>query len=171
VAGVKALAIAAQRSFARARPSGVKVIAGAPLLAEGMTFADFQELADGGVSMIGEIGIGPVRDTGTAAQMVSWAREAGLRSLTHTGGPSTPISRQMTAEDVLEIDPDVIGHINGGHTAPSSREIRCLCERCNRAIEIVHNGNEFAALLALRIARDRKQLDRVTPTVGARGEA
>jgi enamidase len=77
----------------------------------------------------------------------------------------------MTAEDVLEIDPDVIGHINGGHTAPSSREIRCLCERCNRAIEIVHNGNEFAALLALRIARDRKQLDRVTPTVGARGEA
>jgi enamidase len=24
-------------------------------------------------------------------------------------------------------------------------QVRCLCERCGRAVEIVHNGNELAA--------------------------
>ena len=36
-----------------------------------------------------------------------------------------------------------------------------LCERSKRAIEIVHNGNERAALFALRTAREMGQLERV----------
>ena len=36
-----------------------------------------------------------------------------------------------------------------------------LCEKSSRALEIVHNGNEKAALLTLRTARELKQLDRV----------
>jgi enamidase len=67
----------------------------------------------------------------------------------------------MRAEEILEIDPDVIGHINGGHTAFAHKEIRCLCEGCGRALEIVHNGNEFAALYALRTAKETGQLDRI----------
>jgi enamidase len=62
---------------------------------------------------------------------------------------------------VLAADADVIGHINGGHTALPDDQIVCLCERCARAIELVHNGNQRAALLALRTAKERGQLERV----------
>jgi len=62
---------------------------------------------------------------------------------------------------VLEADADIIGHINGGHTALPDDQILCLCEQCQRGIELVHNGNERAALLALRAAKDLGQLDRV----------
>ena len=55
-AGVKALAILAHRSFANLRPSGVKVHAGAVLLEDGLTEADFVEMAASGVKLVGEIG-------------------------------------------------------------------------------------------------------------------
>jgi enamidase len=62
---------------------------------------------------------------------------------------------------VLAADPDVIGHINGGHTALPDDQIITLCERSPRALEIVHNGNERAALLTVRTAQALNQLDRV----------
>ena len=40
-------------------------------------------------------------------------------------------------------------------------EIRCLCEGCSRGVEIVHNGNELAALFAMRTAFELKQPERV----------
>jgi enamidase len=40
-------------------------------------------------------------------------------------------------------------------------QIVALCEKSSRALEIVHNGNEKAGLLALRTAKELKQLDRV----------
>jgi enamidase len=40
-------------------------------------------------------------------------------------------------------------------------QIRALCERSERALEIVHNGNERAALFTLRTAKELKQLHRV----------
>jgi len=55
----------------------------------------------------------------------------------------------------------VIGHINGGHSALPDDQIVCLCESCQAGLEIVHNGNERAALLTLNTARELKQLDRV----------
>lgn len=35
----------------------------------------------------------------------------------HTGGPSIPGSSLIDKDMVLETDADVIGHVNGGHTA------------------------------------------------------
>jgi len=55
----------------------------------------------------------------------------------------------------------VIGHINGGHTALPDDQIRCLCESCHRGLELVHNGNERAALYTLRTAKELNQLERV----------
>ena len=85
-----------------------------------------------------------------AKRMVAWARKYGIQSTIHTGGPSIPGSGLIDKDVVLEADADVIGHINGGHTALPLDQIRCLCEQCKRAIEIVHNGNEKAALFALQ---------------------
>ena len=161
VVGVKALAITAQRAYANFRPGGVKVLAGAPVLENGMVESDFAELAAAGVTLLGEVGLGTVKAGAEAKQMVAWARKAGIQSTIHTGGPSVPGSGYIDADTVLEADADIIGHINGGHTALPLSQIRCLCEGCRRSIEIVHNGNELAGLTALRYARELGQLDRV----------
>ena len=93
--------------------------------------------------------------------MVAWARKYGIQSTIHTGGPSIPGSGLIDKDVVLEADTDVIGHINGGHTALPDGQIRCICEGCKRGLELVHNGNERAALVALRTAKELGQLERV----------
>jgi enamidase len=161
IIGLKALAITAQRSFANFRPAGVKLLAGAPMIERGMVESDFAELAAGGVTLLGEVGLGSVKAGYEAKEMVAWARKYGIQSTIHTGGPSVPGSGYIDADTVLEADADIIGHINGGHTALPLSQIRCLCEGCGRGIEIVHNGNELAGLAALRFAKELGQLDRV----------
>jgi enamidase len=161
VIGVKALAITAQRAFSSFRPGGVKVHAGAPVLEQGMVEEDFKEMAAAGVKLLGEVGLGGVKQGEEAKRMVAWAREYGIQSTIHTGGPSIPGSGLIDADVVLEADADVIGHINGGHTALPIAQIRCLCEQCTRAIEIVHNGNALAALYAMRTAIELRQPERI----------
>jgi enamidase len=161
IVGLKAMAIFAQRAFHAFRPGGVKIYAGAPVIEHGMVEEDFKELAAAGVTILGEVGLGSVKDGKTAHQMVSWARKYGIQSTIHTGGPSIPGSSLIDKDMVLETDADVIGHVNGGHTALPDDQITALCERSTRALEIVHNGNERAALLTLRTAMELKQLGRV----------
>jgi enamidase len=161
IVGLKAMAIFAQRAFHAFRPGGVKIYAGAPVIEHGMVEDDFKELAAAGVKILGEVGLGSVKDGKTARQMVAWARKYGIQSTIHTGGPSIPGSSLIDKDMVLETDADVIGHVNGGHTALPDDQITALCERSTRALEIVHNGNERAGLLALRTAMELKQLDRV----------
>jgi enamidase len=161
VVGVKAMAIFAQRAFTAFRPGGVRIHAGAPVIEHGMVEEDFKDLAAAGVTMLGEVGLGSVKDGTTARQMVGWARKWGIQSTIHTGGPSIPGSSLIDKDIVLAADADVIGHINGGHTALPDDQIIALCEQSPRALEIVHNGNEKAALLTLRTAKELKKLDRV----------
>jgi enamidase len=161
VVGLKALAIASQRWYENFRPSGMKVLAGAPILEQGMVEDDFRDLADAGVKLLGEVGLGTVKDGKTARQMVDWARKYGIQSTIHTGGPSIPGSGLIDADMVLETGTDVIGHINGGHSALPDDQIVCLCESCTAGLEIVHNGNGRAALLTLNTARELKQMERI----------
>ena len=160
VIGLKALAIVAAKAFANARPGGVKVHAGAPILEEGLTETDFAEMAAGGVKRLGEIGLGSARTPETAGPMVGWARAHGMTSTIHTGGPSIPGSSAIDAEIVLGIAPDVVGHINGGPTAMSKADIERLVGS-TMALEIVHNGNGAAALTTIELARSAGALDRV----------
>ncbi len=161
IVGLKALAIASQRWYENFRPSGVKVHAGAPVIEHGMEEHDFKDLADAGVKLLGEVGLGTVKDGETARQMVAWARKYGIQSTIHTGGPSIPGSGLIDKDVVLAADTDVIGHVNGGHSALPDDQIVCLCEQCTRGLEVVHNGNERAALLTVNTARELGQLDRV----------
>jgi enamidase len=161
IVGLKAMAIAAQRWYENFRPSGMKVHAGAPVIEHGMVEEDFKELAAAGVTLLGEVGLGTVKDGKTAQQMVSWARKYGIQSTIHTGGPSIPGSGLIDADMVMETGTDVIGHINGGHSALPDDQIICLCEGCKAAFEIVHNGNERAAVLTVNTARELGKLDQV----------
>lgn len=161
IVGLKAMAIFHQRAYANLRPSSVKVLAGAPIVEQGMVESDFAELAAAGVRLLGEIGLGSVKTGGEAAQMVAWARKYGMQSTIHTGGPSIPGSGLMNAQTVLEADADMIGHINGGHTALPDDDVRRLVEHSSRGLELVHNGNLRSALVTLRLARECGQLGRV----------
>jgi enamidase len=161
IVGLKAFAISSQRIFAAARPAGVKVHGGAPVIEQGMVEEDFKEMAEAGVKLLGEVGLGGVKTGEEAKKMVAWARKYGIQSTIHTGGPSIPGSGLIDKDVILEADPDVIGHINGGHTALPDAQITCLCESCKRGLEIVHNGNERAALLTLRTAKELGDLHRV----------
>ncbi len=161
IVGLKAMAISAQRQFENFRPSGVKFLSGAPPIEHGMTEEDFAELARAGVRQIGEVGLGSVKDAETARQMVAWARKYGMKSMTHTGGPSIAGSALIDKDVVLAADADVMAHINGGPTALPDDQIIALCKSCERGIEIVHNGNPRAALVALRTATEIGALHRV----------
>ena len=131
ILGLKAMAIASQRWYENFRPSGMKVHAGAPVIEKGMVEQDFKDLADAGVTLLGEVGLGTVKDGKTDADMV------------------------------METGTDIIGHINGGHSALPDDQIICLCENCKAAFEIVHNGNERAAVLTINTARELGKLDQV----------
>lgn len=165
IVGVKALAITAQRAFEGMRAAGVgggvKVLAGAPIIEQGMVEQDFAEMAAAGVRLLGEIGLGSVKAGKEARQMVSWARKYGMQSTIHTGGPSIPGSGLIDKDVVLEADADIIGHINGGHTALPYVQVCELCERSTRAIEIVHNGNERIGILTAKHAMELKCPHRV----------
>src|SRR6201746_1967273 len=128
---------------------------------QGMVESDFFEMAAAGVGLLGEVGLGSVKAGYEAKEMVAWARKYGIQSTIHTGGPSIPGSGLIDKDVVLEADADVIGHINGGHTALALRDVCDLCERSSRAIEIVHNGNERVAIEAARAALQLKCPHRV----------
>lgn len=152
IVGLKALAITAQRAFDNFRPGGVKVLAGAPVIEQGMTEQDFKDLADAGVKLLGEVGLGSVKAGEEAQRMVAWARKHGIQSTIHTGGPSIPGSGLIDKDVVLEADADIIGHINGGHTSLPEADVCELCAKSSRGIEIVHNGNERVAIAAAQEA-------------------
>ena len=160
IVGLKALAIVAAKAYANQRPAGVKVHAGAPILEMGMVEDDFAEMAKAGVTLVGEIGLGSVRTGQDAAPMVKWAKKHGMTVTIHTGGPSIAGSNAISADVVLEADPDVVGHINGGTTSMSEREIDALVAT-RMALEIVHCGNGKTALHTLRRAREAKATHRV----------
>jgi enamidase len=161
IVGLKALAITAQRAFDAFRPAGVKVLAGAPVIEKGMVESDFKELAEAGVGLLGEVGLGTVKAGYEAKEMVAWARKVGIQSTIHTGGPSVPGSGYIDKDTVLEADADIIGHINGGHTSLPMKHVCDLCEQSTRGIEIVHNGNEKVAIGAARAAIELKCPHRV----------
>jgi enamidase len=160
IVGLKALAVVAAKAYANLRPAGVKVHGGAPILEMGMVEDDFAEMARHGVKLVGEIGLGSVKTGKDAAPMVRWAKKHGMTVTIHTGGPSIAGSSPISAQVVLEADPHVVGHINGGTTSMSEREIDSLVAT-QMALEIVHCGNGKTALHTLERARDAKALHRI----------
>ena len=160
IAGLKALAVVAAKAYANLRPAGVKVHGGAPILELGMVEEDFAEMARHGVKLVGEIGLGSVKTGKDAAPMVRWAKQHGMTVTIHTGGPSIAGSNPISAEVVLEADPHVVGHINGGTTSMSEREIDSLVAT-QMALEIVHCGNGKTALHTLERAKEAQALHRI----------
>jgi len=160
IVGLKALAIVAAKAYGNFRPAGVKVKAGAPILELGLAEHDFAEMAAGGVTLVGEIGLGSVKTGAQAAPMVAWAKHHGMTVTFHTGGPSIAGSNPIAADAVLESRPHIVGHVNGGTTPMSDADIERVIDT-DMAIEIVHCGNGRAAIHAVRAAAGLDGLRRV----------
>lgn len=160
-AGAKALAITISKSYYNAPPSGVKVHGGAVILEKGLTEADFIEMKEQGVWIVGEVGLGSIKTVEEAAPMVAWAHKYGFKVQMHTGGTSIPGSSTVTATDVIGTKPDVVCHINGGPTAISVEEVDRIMDETTFALEIVQCGNPKIADYVARRALKRGQLNRV----------
>jgi len=160
-AGTKALAILAAKAWANFRPGGAKVLGGALILEKGLTKKDFEEMAREGVRVVGEIGLGSVKQPEDAAPMVEWAREVGMTVMMHTGGTSIPGSSTVTADQVIKTNPHIASHVNGGPTAVALAEVERLVNETRLAIEIVHCGNPKMAVEAANLCVKARALDRV----------
>lgn len=141
VEGTKALAVLAHKSSENARPSGVKLHGGALILEEGLKEKDFEELHKQGVWIVGEIGLGSANTSQVAAPMVKWARKYGFKVMMHTGGTSIPGSSTITAQNVMDTDPDIVSHLNGGPTSISVDEVDKLINDTKYTLELVQCGN------------------------------
>ena len=161
VAGTKALAILAAKSFASARPAGVKVLGGSLILEPGLQEKDFEELSKEGVKVVGEIGLGGVKSPKDAAPMVKWAKKYGMVVMMHTGGTSIPGSATVPADDVIAADPDIVSHINGGPTAISLAETDKLIRKTSLTLEIVHCGNSKMIVDVMKIVKEVKAYPRI----------
>jgi enamidase len=157
--GVKALAIAAQRSFADWRPGGMRVIAGSVILEPGLTAADFRELAQKGVQLA-KAGFGAVRTSYDYAPLVADAKAAGLLTTCHTGGSSIPGSGAITGDHLLKIRPHVSFHTNGGPTAMPDADFERIIRESDMALQVCTAGNLRTTLLCARLAEQFGAFDR-----------
>jgi enamidase len=161
VAGTKALAILAAKSFAAARPAGVKVLGGSIILEPGLQEKDFEELAKEGVRVVAEIGLGGIKSPKEAAPMVKWAKKYGMVVMMHTGGTSIPGSTTVPADDVIAAGADIVSHINGGPTAISLAEAKKLIQNTKLTLEIVHCGNPKMIVDVMKIVKSVKAYPRI----------
>ena len=166
--GVKALAIAARACFGNYRPGGMRVHAGAVILEPTLQDADFAELQQAGVHLA-KFGFGLYPDPSDGVPQVRAAQQHGITVMCHSGGASIPGSKPITPEHLLELAPDVCGHINGGPTSLPDAGVDKIIGSTSMGLQLVQAGNVRSAVRILRTALDAGQFSRVvigsdTPT-------
>ncbi|MCD0452075.1 amidohydrolase family protein [Actinocorallia sp. API 0066] len=167
-AGVKALAVLAQRSWSEYRPGGMKVNGGAVVLEPVLTPDDFKELASLGVRYA-KFGFGRYADPADGLAQVKAAQEAGILVTCHSGGASIPGSKPITTEHLLSLAPDVCGHLNGGPTSLDAAGLRTIVAETEMALQLVQAGNLRSAIELVDLVREHGAGHRVvlgsdTPT-------
>jgi len=151
-AGVKALAIAAKKSFEHYRPGGMRVHAGSVILEPGLSDADFAEMAAQGV-WLAKAGFGAFPTPYEYAPYVAMARRHGLVTMVHTGGSSIPGSAGIWADHVLKMQPHVSYHVNGGPIAMPDADFPPLVNESDIAMQVCTAGNLRTALLVAKLLR------------------
>jgi enamidase len=158
-AGVKALAVAAHKSFETFRPGGMRVHAGSVILEPGLAEADFREIAAEGV-WLAKAGFGAVKSPFDYAPLVAAAKAAGMITTCHTGGSSIPGSSAIRGEHLVAMQPHVSFHVNGGPTAVPDEDFRLIIEKTEAALQVCTAGNLRTTILVAELARDLDVFDR-----------
>jgi len=162
---VTGLATLAKRTIGTYRPSGVKVHAGTLLLVPGLTAADFDHLADDGISQLKFIFYDWSRlEDGEAQQYVSWAHERGMTVKMHSGGVSRSGSSRVAGHElVTAVAPDVIAHISGGPIPmPDDEIVRTIQDLPEATVEVCSSMNYRATQVTVDELVRIDQLHRLT---------
>jgi enamidase len=141
-AGVKALAILASKCYRNVPRGSVKVLGGTVILEPGLVEDDFREMAREGVRAVKFIQAIP--DRAEAVRFSKWAKQNGMRVMIHCGGTSLPGVPTTTAAGIVEVQPDVLAHLNGGCIALSNSDIDQLTRNTGWTIDLVRFGNPKA---------------------------
>ena len=157
--GVKALAVAAHKSFLHYKPSGMTVHAGSIIIEPGLVPEDFKEVAEKGV-WLAKAGFGKFEDPYDYAPHVEAARAAGLITTVHTGGASIPDSSAITGDHVLKMNPHVSFHVNGGPVAIADEDFPRLIQESEIAMQVCTAGNLRTALLCAKLCIEHDAFDR-----------
>jgi enamidase len=138
-AGVKALAILASKCYRNVPKGSVKVLGGTLILESGLVEADFAEMAHEGVRTVKFIQA--IEDRKEAVQFSKWAKKYGMKVMIHCGGTSLPDVPTTNADGIIEVQPDVLAHLNGGPTSLSSSDIDKLMRNTGWTVDLVRFGN------------------------------
>ncbi|MFN3657328.1 MAG: amidohydrolase family protein [Pseudolabrys sp.] len=157
--GVKALAVAALKSFQNWRPGGMRVHAGSVILEPGLVERDFDELKAKGI-WLAKAGFGAFKTPYDYKPMIKWARDRGMVTTVHTGGSSIPGSSGIWAEHILALDPDVSFHVNGGPIAMPDEGFPRLVNESKVALQVCTAGNLRTILWLSKLVREADQFDR-----------
>ncbi|WP_406250281.1 amidohydrolase family protein [Microbacterium sp. M] len=159
--GVKAVAVAANRSFTLNRPGGVRIHGGSLMTGPYMQEEDYADLARQGIWLM-KVGFGGFDKPQDAVPHVRWAQAAGFVVMSHSGGASSvPGVAPITVDDLLAMAPDIAGHINGGTTSLPETDVEMLVKNSTAALQLVQAGNLSASLNIQRLAAENDALDRV----------
>lgn len=159
--GVKAVAVAANRSFTNNRPGGVRIHGGSLMTGPYMEESDYADLARQGIWLM-KVGFGGFRVPQDAVPHVRWAQAAGFVVMSHSGGASSvPGVAPITVDDLIAMSPDIAGHINGGTTSLPEEDVKRLVIESKAALQLVQAGNLSASLNIQRMAAENNALDRV----------
>ena len=157
--GVKALAVAAKKSFDNLRPGGARVYGGYIILEPGLTQKDFNEVAKKGI-WFAKAGFGAVKTPFDYTPLVKMAQKAGMLVNCHTGGASIPGSSPIIGKHLMDMRPDVSFHINGGPIAMPDKDFPMIINETDIALQICQAGNIRTALLCLNLAVENEKFDR-----------
>ena len=157
--GVKALAVAAKKSFDNLRPGGSRVYGGCIILEPGLTQKDFNEVAKKGI-WFAKAGFGAVKTPFDYTPLVRMAQRAGMLVNCHTGGASIPGSSPIIGKHLMDMRPDVSFHINGGPIAMPDKDFPMIVNETDIALQICQAGNIRTALMCLDLAVKNDQFDR-----------
>ena len=156
------MAILAEKKYRAGRPGGyLKLHAGTVVLAPGMTEEQFKEMADNGVHLLSEIGCMGLAKPDEIKDYVKWSKKYGILVSAHFGGKTVVTSSSIPLSDMLQIDPDVVAHVNGGSTAASIEDSKELIEKCPAALEMNFHGNIKVLHELMDFVAERGELSRV----------
>ncbi|MGI9270341.1 MAG: amidohydrolase family protein [Woeseiaceae bacterium] len=170
-----AIAHAAFVSYRSFQPLGMKIHGGAMLFEKDTEFTHIDRAYAAGMRIIGEVGIGGLKDPVRSGELSMYARELGMTVHMHCGctsdrGPGGEAHPYFGAQDVLTVQPSIASHMNT-FASLSDADIDLLCsdENAPPFIEVVQAGGARSMLRVVERLTDRNELNRLligtdTPT-------
>jgi enamidase len=157
--GVKALAVAAHKSWDNFRPGGMRVHGGAVILEPCLEEEDFADLNASGV-WLAKAGFGAVKTPFDYVPLVKAAQKAGMIVNVHTGGASISLANSIHGEHLIAMQPDVAYHVNGGPIAMPDEDFIRVVKESKVALQICQAGNIRTALMCLNMSVENECFDR-----------